>query len=1136
MPAVSKSQQRLMGWVHAAQKGEAKHAPHKIKSIAKSIDPTDAGHFASTKHDDLPEKAATSPGVPARLLRSYVPIGDRRESLTPDEQGQIDDGQSQWMPKMIQTDATPISQLMASPGKHGLLKALLMGGLGGAAGFGVGKGLGTSPGLAAGIGAGAGALYGGLTGYVNQHHENDDLAERMRRMPAGSTKRDLDNEGMISDALTSRYKDAADVALIKRAAVRVIARRVAEKRAVDWNAISGWLKDRAGQARAVDWNAISGWLKDRAGQAGQLAKDTWANPHGRSAVIGAGIGGGLGMASGLLDGDEEQGGLRKGLSRGLMLGGAGAGVGYAGSHMGAMTDKLDKLQADGVPVHFPKLGSFGGPPLGFKLAAAANCGVCGGPKRGAWCPACRTFSKKADLDGMIHDDPAANTPRHSPISEAESKSAFEISPFAAGFFDRCFDAGMDVEEAAEAVIKLAAVMNDEAVDELLDGLEKLSAGLSLSPEIKNLGNEGRELGGEAREFGAEAGGVGRGMANAADAAKVELAPPKPIAAPHPVAPAAPAMEAPRPAPTAPVTPEAAPRPAPAAPAAAPTQAPPVTAPAAPSLASRAAQNAKAVGRYASPVIQTGAGVITGSMAGGDMVGDSDWQNPSDINAAPNHMPGMSWLWGNPAAGHQHPWVSRIAGGIMGGLFANPWTRKIFTGEGSADRNVFQAAMGNPLSRAVVGAGSADIVGRIADHYAPELTNGQGKTWGARIGPGLSLASVLGRDAGRGQPESGLLHDAASGLSTANPLMGITEYAGMAGQAPGIKNIPYVGQALRDAGGVGQDGAGLTRNIARGVGLGTLALAPAYHYGLRWREQAGAGHSLDQGDADNHMQGYDTNQWLNQAIHGDKDQQFGTLQQFANNPTMGIDGRPWSTDNVQHRYDLHGQDPAAALQSMQATNTTAHNINDVVGGIIHKVPELAPMRSSIAPIVAGMSQPSAAGGQQPGGNPLMDLLKNPQKMQETIQKLMQMAAHPMEYINSQMQTPEGKQMISDMAYAHLGKRPEELKQMLSMSGGGMAGAGILAKLSTGADSLLGALGLNVQNMSWPQKLVTILGGLGLVGGLFAGAMGSPGLGGVMGLAGAAGLGLGVAPQFNKSWDVWHGNNPLQSLGLARHPQQ
>jgi len=56
MPAKSKSQQRLFGMVHAAQKGKLKNASPEVKKIAKSISKKDAEDFAATKHDGLPEK------------------------------------------------------------------------------------------------------------------------------------------------------------------------------------------------------------------------------------------------------------------------------------------------------------------------------------------------------------------------------------------------------------------------------------------------------------------------------------------------------------------------------------------------------------------------------------------------------------------------------------------------------------------------------------------------------------------------------------------------------------------------------------------------------------------------------------------------------------------------------------------------------------------------------------------------------------------------------------------------------------------------------------------------------------------------------------------------------------------------
>lgn len=53
--SVSKSQQRLMGAVHACQEKGSCASP-EIEKIAKSIKPGDCTDFASTKHKGLPEK------------------------------------------------------------------------------------------------------------------------------------------------------------------------------------------------------------------------------------------------------------------------------------------------------------------------------------------------------------------------------------------------------------------------------------------------------------------------------------------------------------------------------------------------------------------------------------------------------------------------------------------------------------------------------------------------------------------------------------------------------------------------------------------------------------------------------------------------------------------------------------------------------------------------------------------------------------------------------------------------------------------------------------------------------------------------------------------------------------------------
>lgn len=58
MPARSKKQQRFFALVRACQKGELGHPSKHLKDVASRISEEDAHHFAATKHEGLPEKAA----------------------------------------------------------------------------------------------------------------------------------------------------------------------------------------------------------------------------------------------------------------------------------------------------------------------------------------------------------------------------------------------------------------------------------------------------------------------------------------------------------------------------------------------------------------------------------------------------------------------------------------------------------------------------------------------------------------------------------------------------------------------------------------------------------------------------------------------------------------------------------------------------------------------------------------------------------------------------------------------------------------------------------------------------------------------------------------------------------------------
>ncbi len=68
MPAKSKAQQKFMGMVHAAQKGE-KAASAKVAKVAKRMKKKDAEDYASTKHKGLPKKVKKEDLI--RLISKY---------------------------------------------------------------------------------------------------------------------------------------------------------------------------------------------------------------------------------------------------------------------------------------------------------------------------------------------------------------------------------------------------------------------------------------------------------------------------------------------------------------------------------------------------------------------------------------------------------------------------------------------------------------------------------------------------------------------------------------------------------------------------------------------------------------------------------------------------------------------------------------------------------------------------------------------------------------------------------------------------------------------------------------------------------------------------------------------------------
>ena len=95
MPSVSKAQQRFMGLVHAYKKGEvpASKVSQAVKDAAKSMKKKSTKDFASTKHDDLPDKvreylmsenpAASAAAAMAMMKLQNPSTGQKVSAVTP---------------------------------------------------------------------------------------------------------------------------------------------------------------------------------------------------------------------------------------------------------------------------------------------------------------------------------------------------------------------------------------------------------------------------------------------------------------------------------------------------------------------------------------------------------------------------------------------------------------------------------------------------------------------------------------------------------------------------------------------------------------------------------------------------------------------------------------------------------------------------------------------------------------------------------------------------------------------------------------------------------------------------------------------------------------------------------------------
>lgn len=152
--------------------------------------------------------------MPMLGVQQHMPVSKPRK-FTKDEESQIAEGQSQWLPQIFQSYKTPVPKMMASPAKTALILGLLGAGVGGGLGAAVGSdgGYDAMGGIGGGVlGAGIGGLGGGLLGYFGRRAGNETLEDLMSRYPVGATKRDIMSDPVYQADLNRQALMAAGAA------------------------------------------------------------------------------------------------------------------------------------------------------------------------------------------------------------------------------------------------------------------------------------------------------------------------------------------------------------------------------------------------------------------------------------------------------------------------------------------------------------------------------------------------------------------------------------------------------------------------------------------------------------------------------------------------------------------------------------------------------------------------------------------------------------------------------------------------------------------------------------------------------------------------------------------------------------
>jgi hypothetical protein len=165
-------------------------------------------------------------------LQQYMPLAPRRAVLNPEEQANVEEGQSQWFPKLFRSMADSPAVDMSSPAKASLMTALVGGGaVGAGAHF-----LGAKPEHTAMAGGGA-ALLSGLLGYHSRKANNEGIIEMMRRLPPGGTRRDMLADPVLQQELNRESQTGASEEALRTAQLLAVLKATSKTAAVKQ---AGW--------------------------------------------------------------------------------------------------------------------------------------------------------------------------------------------------------------------------------------------------------------------------------------------------------------------------------------------------------------------------------------------------------------------------------------------------------------------------------------------------------------------------------------------------------------------------------------------------------------------------------------------------------------------------------------------------------------------------------------------------------------------------------------------------------------------------------------------------------------------------------------------------------------------------------